>query len=274
MKRIPRGLQPTPQDDRDFSLGAILTLPKLSELPDFFLIGGTAKDQGDTDYCTGYATCTASEAQEGVELDPEFSFAASKSLSGNPEAWGQDLRTACKAHVKIGALPTNVNYTKPKGDKARVLDNWTYPKGSVAHRRKKTYFKVTGAHDHFDNIRATLFKTETPIVTGVLWGWRPNHYYLLDIPKSGVGHAISIVGFDHEYLLLRNSFGTDVGMKGEHAMSREVVNHFVDKYGAYTFLDICREDAEYYLETGGKVDGNWLINLIRAFIGFIKDIIK
>lgn len=40
-----------------------------------------------------------------MELEPGYSFAASKEISGDPDSWGQNLRDACKAHIKYGGLP-------------------------------------------------------------------------------------------------------------------------------------------------------------------------
>jgi hypothetical protein len=52
------GLLPLPKDDRDFKLGALYTLPKLSEIPDAFELDVLGiKDQRDSDFCTAFATC-------------------------------------------------------------------------------------------------------------------------------------------------------------------------------------------------------------------------
>jgi len=99
------GLLPLPKDKRDFSLGALYKQPKLEELPESFDLGEMrVKNQGDTDYCTAYASCLASEFQEDVSLWPDYTFAASKKISGNKDAWGQNLRHACKGQTKYGAI--------------------------------------------------------------------------------------------------------------------------------------------------------------------------
>ena len=99
------GLQKLEKDKRDFSLGKIVAYPALSELPENFEhTPFKVKDQGSSDFCAAFASTSASELQEGVELSPEFLFAMSKQISGNVNAWGQDLRSIAKAHVKIGCI--------------------------------------------------------------------------------------------------------------------------------------------------------------------------
>ena len=105
VKRIG-GLNPLPPDNRDFKLGAAFTLPALSELPAEFehpILG--ISDQGNSDMCGAFSSCSASELQEGVKLVPEYQFALIKELEGGDvDSFGADLRSIMKSHVKIGAL--------------------------------------------------------------------------------------------------------------------------------------------------------------------------
>lgn len=253
------GLKPTPEDERDYQLGAFYSLPKLEELPDKLTLPYTVKDQGQTDYCSAYTSCAMSEPQEGVELEPRWSFAVSKMLSGDPEEWGQDIRTALKAHVKHGAIePT------PIPNNSRHIQAWPtelFDKAIV--HKKQTFWKVTGPYDHFDNIRAALHKFQSPIGTGVDFGWPLSQVYLGTIHR-GQGHAMTIVGYTPDSLIYLNSYGRKAGADGIHYVRRDVVNFFVEKYGAYFFLDISREDAQWYLENGIKRGDNWLVQLIKA----------
>jgi hypothetical protein len=139
------GLRPTPRDVRDFQLGRVFILPKLEELPDEFELQMLSlKNQGGSDMCTAYMSTYMSEIQEGVELNPLFSFAASKAISGDPDAWGQDIRTALKAHVKYGGLEANESpYHNPEEQNTRRLENWPYElMVRAAKHYKKSFFRV------------------------------------------------------------------------------------------------------------------------------------
>ena len=63
--RVKNGLRPTPKDDRDLILGAFVTLPNLSDLPDEYDLGTRGiKDQRDTDLRSEFNTKDEKELQE------------------------------------------------------------------------------------------------------------------------------------------------------------------------------------------------------------------
>jgi hypothetical protein len=265
------GLKPTPDDPRDYKLGALYTLPKLSELPERFVLPYRVKHQGDSDFCSAYTSCAMSETQEGVELEPSWSFAISKVLSDDAEEWGQDIRTALKAHVKFGSLavkdvPPSMEYKTPTI--RRYIRNWPPLQEKALPHKKQTFFKVSGPYDHYDNIRAAIYKFKTAVGTGVEFGW-PLDQVILDNMAGGQGHAMAVVGFEPRGLIYLNSFGEQAGDNGVHYVTRDVVNWYVNKYGAYMFTDISREEAEYYLQNGIRMKDNWLVQLIKAFVKLI-----
>src|SRR3990167_8654340 len=105
---MKEGLRPRTEDVRDFKVGQAFTLPKLSELPDEFEIPVPDEwilDQGDTDTCAGHAAAVGSSLQEGVLLDPLFSWVMARNAKGmNDDEWGLELRDILRAHVKFGAI--------------------------------------------------------------------------------------------------------------------------------------------------------------------------
>lgn len=279
---LRQGLRETPEDLRDFQLGAITRLPHPTELPaEFILEPLGVKDQLDSDFCSAFAYALASEIQEGVELSPEYSFALSKELSGDPEEWGQNLRDAGMAHVKCGALEKkDAPYTvqnKPVGF-LRYLSNWPGElKEKTAHRAKKALFKITGPYDAYDNIRASMWKfrnEKRAVVTGLIWGWSVRQFLLDGVPSNGFGHAVCLIGWNASGLVLQNSAGKSAGVDGKHIISRVTVNHFVAKYGAYMFVDLTPEEAKYYLDNGIKLEDNWLMGILKVLASIFKIIWK
>lgn len=278
IKRIPpHGLNVTPDDNRDFKLGALVKLPDPRSLPIEFwnppiTIYDQLKDSAD-DFCSACSTSGMSGIQEEVPLFYQFSFALGKYLSGDPAAFGQDIRTAMKAHTKFGALQQS---DAPAALAAMNVDDWRYLQKypnevSLQHcalkNIKKTFFKVTGPYDHYDNIRSTIyaFKDKKYTVgTGVRFGWDLGQYVLDTVPADGSGHMMFFAGHDNDGLVTVNSCGTDAGKGGMHRMTRDVVNKFVEQYGAYTFIDVDRDEAEYYMNNGIQLGDNWVVQFLKS----------
>src|SRR5260221_241713 len=123
---ITNSLLALPKDERDFSLGALFTLPKLQEIPDEFVIGDieVKDDQGDTDMCTGFTVANVSAQQEGVRLSPEYQFAKTKQLLGTPEGYGSDLRTAVQSACKYGSLPKSLSPYMAGRERRDLIADW------------------------------------------------------------------------------------------------------------------------------------------------------
>lgn len=274
------GLKELPQDARDFALGSIIPVkkfPKLEDLPEEFILETSLLYDQLDDQCTGNTTALIIGTNEGVPISAEWMFAKSKELTGDVESWGQDLRSAFKVGVKFGALPLkNAPFRQDKGSEfLRDIKNW--PKGLdfyAAPQKQKTFWKVTGPYDNFfHNIKATIFYLysigqKQGVGIGLLWGYPTQQYVLSEIKNQGVGHALSVIGWKKEGLVLQNSWGPGAGLNGKHIITREVINHFADKYGAFVYMDLPREKAEYMLDHGIKTGDNWLVQLWKVIKSF------
>lgn len=263
-----KGLRETPIDERDFKVGSLTKLPSLDTLPKTFELESITKDQQNTDYCSAFASTGASEYQEGVELSPEWHFAASKDLSGDTEDWGQDLRTAMKTSVKYGDIKqSDAPFSlKDKDDKfLRDFKNWPIDlRQKALEHKKKSFIKVEGQYDSYDNVRATIFKFKCPIVMGLNWSW-PISQYVLDNPKdNGFGHAVRIIGWTEDGLIIQNSAGSEAGIDGKHILPREVANKFIDKFSAFFFFDLSTEEVREVIKRGIMLEQLNLMN--RALI--------
>lgn len=279
---MKNGLLPLPQDSRDFKVGAIYRLPKLNELPkDFVLDGFHIKDQRDTDMCSAFASTGMSELQEGVELSPEFSFAMGKKISGDIEAWGQNLRTASASHVKYGCIEKNeAPYSVDNKDRNFLSDpkNWVGYEEKGKKHQKQTYLKVTGVGDDgFDTIRKVIWKwrdEKRAVLIGVQWGWTSDQK-IINEPVAGIGHAMYVIGWKTIngiiYLIVVNSWGNNAGDNGVHYISREVINKWEPLYGAFMFVDKPREDIEYMIQNKIKEDDNWIVQFMKVLYTLITN---
>lgn len=287
MKITKDYLLPTIADDRDFSLSAITKLPSLSEIPDDFMLEGIdIKDQKQTDFCTQFALCGMSELQEGVRLSPEWSFAKTKELNGDVDGDGESIRTALSTHVKVGAneakdVPFNVDNRDSYF--LRRIEN--YPKElekkAFVHM-KKSYVLVDGQYDHFDNIRATLWKYKKNgenrgVVMGCKFGWDSDDVILESGVRGGGGHCMWYGGSKKikgvQYLALVQSYGRGAGQNGIHYMSREDVNHFYEQYKAYTFIDLPPEQVRYMIENGITDRDNWIIQMYKTVVTLLQQLL-
>lgn len=294
--KIGGGLLPTPPDERDFALGALYVLPKLSEIPDQFTVAPLlrTKDQGQSDMCTAFASTYASEIQEGVELSPEWQFAKTKELTGNPMEWGADLRTALKSLVKFGSLPASevpdeLRYSDDAGNRDKIADikNWPALEDKAAKFRKGSFFKIDGQYDTFDNIRAALWASKKEYeksanssflkfaITGAMWkhAWTVAENGIIpaqDFSSEGFGHAFVFVGTAKDektgeiYLETRLSNGTEIGVGGSFFFPREVINKAL-LWGAYTLRDIEPETAKFLIDNKWGIAWSWLAKIILYF---------
>jgi len=277
----PHGLTPLPPDSRDFSLGGAYRLPPLEELPEVYHSPAPKhiKDQKNSDFCTQYAFCAASEWQEEVLLEPSYTFALAKFIQKSPASWGCDLRSAAKAHVEYGAIEEAKSpYSIRNKDVQwlRYLRNWPVDLAEDAKEHKKeSYMAVTGQHETaFDNIRAAIyaFKDQKKLpVIGVEWSW-PNSQKVMNLPgdRSPMGHAVLVRGWHKDYLIIQNSYGPRVGDGGLHHIHKDLINRFVGRYGAFMLTDAPRTEAEKAIENNHYLNDEWWRRLWLFIINLFK----
>lgn len=262
------GLRPHVEESSDFQLGMWTILPDLKDLPEEFQLDDPfpAKDQGNTDFCSAYATCGISQIQEGTELFPEYSFALSKEISGNPVEWGQTLKNALKAHVKYGAIAlddVDPEVLELPNENLRYIDAYpeSYKERAVQHK-KQSYFFVSGKYDHFDNIRATIHKYQSGVAVGVIFSWDLYAKEIDTYEDQGYGHAMWVKGWTKDALIVKNSYGIRAGDNGVHYVSRDVINHFAGKFGVFVLLDVSPEKARELLDRAEWTLAPWYVKIL------------
>lgn len=263
--RITEGLRPTPDDNRDLKLGAAFGHAVLSGLPDEYQCAEplVIKDQGPgTDMCTAYALTAVSEDQEGVVLDPFYTFGKTKQITGDASAWGADLRSACKSamfdatrgggflevkDISTVTAPANQVIRDEAADWRRITkdqDFW------AKKHAKKSYFSVDGPYDIFDNMRSAMWQLRAErrsIFTGCEWrhSWTTGGGTIFIASREqSFGHAVKVYGWEDQFIKLQLSNGVGIGDGGKFKIHRDALNKAFT-FGAYTLLDMPREDAEY-----------------------------
>lgn len=255
------GSKPVSVDARDFSHQVIFgaTASQLKALPRS--LGRSPrkiKNQLDTNFCTAFATSTASEFQEEVELSPEFQAAKIGEKWGRPITDGADPRMALEAARVFGSAPQDkVGYSLANKTPEFLADwnNWPQPLDLLAYPfEKASYFRIDiGSFDPYDNIRLALTDAYTANGVGIaftLWkgdNWNNEQNGLVDSFAGPVGgyHAYTYIDYDSTYkgtevLIVQNSCGENYGDKGIQYFTREVVNLiYKDPFSAsYMFRDL------------------------------------
>ena len=278
---ITAGLQERSIDERDITVGAVITLPAVSELPRRYMIEPiSVKNQnadGNQDFCAAYAGCSMIEPKEGTELFPPFLFAAAKSIAGtHPNSWGLELRDVGQALVKHGVPARNSvsdSFKDFAPNERRIFDNYSDKLKQLATEHMAMTFAFSdGPYDHFDNVRATMWKFKNDkklFVFGCEFGWNIEEYTLSGHP-SGFGHAMCVVGWDRDFILCLNSVGFRAGRNGIHAMDRETFNDSGQRYGALTIVDMPKDEVRDMIFKGIKDDDNWLTRLIKNITSLLS----
>jgi len=287
--KIFGGAQETPFDSRDAKFGKLFGLTVVEELPEEFQVPMMSiKDQGNSDFCTGYAVTAASEIQEGVELCPEFQYAMTKQLSGESiEAWGANIRDALKSAINYGSLaqalvPENLRYNGRNRDLVANPLSWNEGLSAEADKhRKKAFAQADGPYDMYDNIRTTLWEANKEylesgdvskrrvIVTGSMWRNQWTRAEGGEIPEEfiagGFGHAFVIKGWRKDGKLVAHlSNGTNIGKDGDFFFSPVTVNREFHFGGAFTLIDEDKETIKQLTQMNLSIKWKWLARIIVA----------
>lgn len=284
------GLKKIEHDPRDVTLGGIFKQIDITEVPNTdFLVANPykIKDQGSTDFCTGYTVTSVSEDQEEVELCPEFQYAASCKIRGSYDEWGMDLRTAFASAVKIGSLevshvPKHMIDPVQNRDRAIIAnwENWGEEAFLMAKLHQKgSYFKVDGRYDTFDNIRAALWQfrdEKRTIGVGAIWkdAWTYDEDGVITPVDQGgaFGHAFKVFGqkvIKGEIYLCAQLSNGDCGDNGIYYFPREVVNKEFQPFGQYMFQDLPKETAKFYQLHGIKASDSLFIQILKVVKNYI-----
>lgn len=277
-------LKPLIEDGTEFRLGSIIKWPKLSELPEEFIIEPfSIKDQiadRKDDACGSCAGAGMIEPCEEAELYYPFLFAAAKHVSGDdPMNFGLTLKDVGKALQKFGVpevadVPDEVKNLK--GSKWRYFEN--YPESlrqKALKHRAQSYFFIKGYPSDwspYDAARAAQWyfrDCKQNILFGVVFGWPIDAEYLEGAP-NGFGHAMWLGGWNKRGGRAIDSAGKDAGINGVHTISKETFNKYAKDFGMLMVVDIPREEAEYMIENNIKVKDSWLIQLLKVIFPFLN----
>ena len=195
------GCEKSPLDSRDVLLSTIqpiiVRIPE--ECPAPFDL--TILNQGQNPYCVGFSSATLKQEREMRErnlltFDGEWIYKKCKELDQCPNMSGTWLRIAMKVLQKQGAKPID----------GLEEDAQKYKIGSYAKVDELT----------FEGLKKAIFVNGMVIAgfTGSNAGWQSAYIRPPKLGESIWGHAISLIGYNKDYIVGQNSWGTNWGDKG------------------------------------------------------------
>lgn len=272
------------EDKRDLRIGGIIDLPRLEDIPNkLVLLEPTVVQQKNSDFCGAASASALSEVQEKVRLSFEWLFAVCKMVEGDLNSWGTDFRIVGKVLTKYGSIEYKDaphSLETQSVEFLKDINNWDKDLFIKALRhRKASYIRVDGKYSTFDDIRAYMYFYHLKgqvngVMIGVNWGWSLRDKYIEESVDEGFGHAMAVIGWDGDYLIVQNSAGEEAGDKGRHYIHRRVIDKDVSDYGAFMFIDEEKEKLEYHIAVGAKLTDNvWVVlfNSIKTIWNLLKN---
>ncbi len=195
------GLIPSPTDSRDIPLSAI-QIPMV-DLPDSYRVPYKLRVsfQNGFPHCVGYAGATMKEEKEMreqkvMEFDGDWLYRKCKEFDGMPDVPGTFFRMALQVMKNVGAKPLNSD--ESEASKYRI----------------GAYAKVDDTS--FAGLKSAIIQNGVVLAgyRGSNAGWS-NAY--VRPPREGEeiwGHAVSLIGWNKDYLIGQNSWGTGWGEQG------------------------------------------------------------
>jgi len=233
IKRSPA--LPDLPDERDFVFAAE-NEADLPPLPASFSLRDKqtkVKNQGSRGTCTGFAVTAIAEFLTGhPDLSEEYIFAKAKAIDiadYNYSGYGAYLRSAAKALNKHGICrETLAPYKDGPEDSWKGFVFTPEMEADAATRKADVYVHV-GKH----GFERALVRTNATLLIGVMlhesYRAAKKNGGFVPVPKAGEkeigGHAMTLVGYNEKYYLLKNSWGETWGDEGYLWWPRENIGN-------------------------------------------------
>lgn len=208
------------------------------------------KDQGDTQYCTGFTIAEVIENQVGIEMSPAYQVAKEGELKGSPILFGADPLTALKSGKIYGALPETsspFSFAKNGVEMPALYMNWDKRTDWIAYQyRRPSFYSVTQGtpndFDIFDSIRLALWDARTDKAPVIAAGFWYNEFQ--NIGRDGIAgiprtrpitrHMYTILDWkfveNEPRLIVLSHQGTTYGDNGIVYLGRDAINQAYNNF--------------------------------------------
>jgi hypothetical protein len=196
----PNGCIPSPPDGRDVLASQVSPIPK--RIPEIFLplFDLDVLDQKQEPACVGFTCAVIKQEKELREritemFDGSWIYKKCKEID-NWNGQGTYLRTGLKILQKLGAKPLN----------GKETDAYQYRIGG--------YARVDDLS--FEGLKKAIAVNGTAMAgfTGSNAGWQSAYIRKPKESETTWGHAVALVGYNKDYLIGQNSWGSKWGDNG------------------------------------------------------------
>lgn len=281
------GLIPKPHDPRTFNHAQHFGADRkyLDSLPKMGLGRKpiSIENQLFTNFCTAFATSTAAEYIEGVDMSPEFQVAKISELLGYAIVNGAPALGAMKAACLFGSLPKKdapPDMTLTAYDPVVIADpaNWPRELNDIASKHKMgSYFDILrGPFDYFDNIKVALAQAKDSGEERVgmaftqFWKSQDGDGIVRRGKQGFTWHAHLFIDWTirngEEVLVEQNSYGPGWGIDGLSYWSREAVNQLAEdnRNEVFMFRDVSAKEVKNQQWTIGIIIYDMLARISPA----------
>lgn len=238
------GYIPSPPDKRDYRINRMpLASSGLFVFPFSWVIPGINNipvlDQGKRPTCVAHSTATLKMWQDYQERDRveafsrEYMYGMCKSLDGIPAEPGTYPRIAMHILVKNGICAESLCPYEDKAPIPYFMTNFSEREHADASRNKSlNYARI----DNDLEMKGALM-AYGPVLIGVpvYKNWfdaKINATGCIPTPigEPIAGHAMVVIGWDRDQFIVRNSWGSDWGIKGNGRLSGNYPGLFEDAW--------------------------------------------
>lgn len=252
-------------DSRDYQLEEIVGVVNLPETYSLRDNQSPVKNQGGRGTCSAHAAAAVAEYFNNIsDLSEEYLFKRTKEIDKEDygfEGYGAYMRSAVKALTEYGTcLESLLPYDGTESEDFWKEITLTEEQNRNAERyRTESYASVKR---NVEAIKTALYTTQAPLLAGfnLYESYRESKtdgYF--PVPKKGEkfigGHAMSIVGYNRSYFILKNSWG-DWGDDGYCYWPFASLSYM---FSIWSFIDLLDEEQlnKIKMEENAKQVPTW-----------------
>lgn len=254
-------IEPSPLDKRDYLIESIIpgggNLPELFDMRDSLKV---VRDQGSEGTCAAFTASCIKEYQEYFDtnftdyMSPRFIY----SNRINQDSEGMYPRDVMKILHTVGSVPeTTVPYDVTKFNIDEYLD--------IANKYK---IKAYASIKTIDGLKQSLITNGPALLAVPVYNYGVHMWKQFNHESLKGGHAMTIVGWNNEGFIVRNSWGKKWQDNGYTIFPYE---HWGMQWEVWSTVDV--DNTDYNLpDNKGKKENKTIFELFSEIVIWLKSL--